>query len=222
MASAGTAAAAPPPPQAGTNCGGQLKPDPAASPTADEPNLLDYSFYCDGNITAYTLVVNRTMFDFETVDDFSTVATVVDSTGAVVSTEGFTCEGSLPGPGINCSPPAAGGIMSAGHHAQGNFDTADPYCANIPKGSKPGTQPELQAMVQLVVTDASGAQDGPFRLGIVPACKPVHVVKPKPKPKCKKKKNGKCPAPKGKKGKNAKGHTQKAFERQDGRNQHGA
>jgi hypothetical protein len=48
-------------------------------------------------------------------------------------------------------------------------------------------------MVQLLVTDTTGAQNGPFRLNLNQRCKPVHA-KPKPKPK-KKKKGGK---PKGK------------------------
>jgi hypothetical protein len=182
---ASSASAAAPPPQSATDCAGELKPDPSASPTADEPNLLDYQFHCSTAITAYTIIGNRYSWDDATMDDFSTTANVFDPAGAIVPTQSFGCEGSLPGNGVNCNA-GAGGVMTAWDFAKGTIDTTDPYCANIPPGSPPGTQPERQAVVQLVVTDITGAQDGPFTLFMTPQCKPVHVV-PKPKPKHKSK-----------------------------------
>jgi hypothetical protein len=65
--------------------------------------------------------------------------------------------------------------------AQGTFDTADPYCRNIPKGAPAGTKPEPAAVVRLVVTDSTGAEDGPFRLRLADKCPAVHVKKAKSK-----------------------------------------
>jgi hypothetical protein len=67
-----------------------------------------------------------------------------------------------------------------GHTVKGTFSLSDPYCPSIPVGSPPGTDPLPQAMVQLVVTDTTGAESGPFRLNLNQTCP---VVKPVPKPK---------------------------------------
>jgi hypothetical protein len=164
-------AASAPPPVSATNCSGSL----TKAPTADEPNLLGYKFHCDWGITAYTLVVNRKANDFSTLDDFSPTADVLDLTGNVVPAVGLTCDGSIPGNGVSCTPGAKK-YLAAPDYASGTIDTSDPYCAGIPPGSPAGTKAEPQAIVQLVVTDATGAQDGPFRLELAPACRPT----PKP------------------------------------------
>jgi hypothetical protein len=160
-------------PQAATACRGLL----TKAPTANEPNNLSYQFHCSSAITAYTLIANRTPSDFGVIDDFSVTADVQDSTGAIVPTEAVGCEGGIPGNGVNCNNNGATAI-SAGHVMVGTFDTADPYCPSIPTGSPPGTNPLPQAVVQLVVTDVTGAQNGPFRISLGKACP---VVKPLPK-----------------------------------------
>jgi hypothetical protein len=165
-------------PQSATDCAGELY----KAPTADEPNLLSYKFHCDTAISAYTLLANRQIYDYSTIDDFSANAEVVDPTGNVLSTESFGCSGQLPGNGVNCNA-GAGGVMSAWDFADGQIDTADPYCANIPVGSPPGTVAEPPASIQLVVTDSTGAQDGPFRLFMMPGCGPTPKPVPKHKPK---------------------------------------
>jgi hypothetical protein len=88
------------------------------------------------------------------------------------------CSGVLPGDGINCNA-GAGGLVAGYAVVHGAVDTSDPFCANLPKNAKPGTKPEPAAFAQLVVTDVTGAEDGPFRLWLQPGCKPV---KPLPKP----------------------------------------
>lgn len=171
---AGTAAA--PPPQASVHCGGSLK---QVAPTSQDQHLLAYTFNCDGRITAYTLIINRGSSDGSTMDDFSTTALVNDNvTHAPVSTESFTCEGVLPGNGVNCNA-GAGGFMDSPFFANGTFDTTNPYCSNIPAGSPAGTKPQPTALVQLVVSDTTGAQEGPFRLRLHRACPTVHVTKGK-------------------------------------------
>ena len=104
-----------------------------------------------------------------------------DPTGNPLSTESFSCSGTIPGNGVNCNA-GAGGYMAAPNWAEGTFDITDPYCPNIPKGSPAGTKPEPGAVVELVVSDTTGAEDGPFRLRLAGKCPAVHV-KPKSKSK---------------------------------------
>jgi len=89
------------------------------------------------------------------------------------------CSGEIPGYGINCNAGAGGSIVSP-DWAEGTFDTTEPYCANIPPGSKPGTKPDPAAVVELVVSDTTGAEDGPFRLRLSGKC-PAPNAKPKTK-----------------------------------------
>jgi hypothetical protein len=172
-------------PQAATTCQGAL----TKSPTADEPNNLAYSFQCSWAVSAYTIVANRSLNDFSTVDDFSTVANVVNSAGVINSSQSFGCEGSLPGNGVNCN--AGSTFMDAPQFAQGTFDLAVPYCSHVAtadelastaaakKKPKKKTTPVVivpQAFVQLIVTDTTGAQNGPFRLPLRSKCPAVKTT----------------------------------------------
>jgi hypothetical protein len=180
----GSAAAAPVAP---IHCGGALS---KATPTIDDTNLLNYSFHCDGDIVAYTLVVNRTRNDFSTLDDFSSTATVLDSTKSTTSsTQGVGCGGTIPGNGVNCfaQGSATPAVVTAWNFIEGQIDTTDPYCANIPAGSRPGTVAEPQAVVQIIASDRAGNEFGPFPIGrsvpCPPAPKPKAKAKPRPKHK---------------------------------------
>ena len=171
-----SALAAVPTPESATLCGGTLK---RAKATPDDPNLLNYKFNCNGGISAYTLIVLRKPNDFNTIDDFASSVLVVDPTGNPLSTASFSCSGEIPGYGINCNA-GAGGSMASPDWAEGTFDTTDPYCPNIPKAASAGTKPEPGAVVELVVTDSTGAEDGPFRLRLAGKCPAVHAhAKPK-------------------------------------------
>jgi len=149
-----------------TLCGGWLK----RAATKDEPNLLSYQFHCNWGITAYTLVVNRQPSNFDTIDDFSPTATVVSASPAPVTGVSFTCAGDIPGDGVSCNTGSATNYLPAPNYAQGQVDPSDPYCASVPPKSRPGTKPEPQAVVQLIITDTNGAQNGPFRLNLSPGC----------------------------------------------------
>lgn len=175
-----SALAATPAPESATLCGGTLK---RAKPTLDDPNLLNYKFNCNGGITAYTLIVLRKSNDFNTVDDFASSVSVFDPTGNPLSTASFNCTGEIPGDGINCNA-GAGGSMASPDWAEGALDTTEPYCANIPPGSPTGTKPDPSAVVELVVSDTTGAEDGPFRLRLNGKCpSPTAKVKTKTKTK---------------------------------------
>lgn len=170
------AVAATPAPESATLCGGSLK---QAKPTADDPHPVSYKFNCNGGISAYTLIVLRKPNDSDTIDDFASNVSVFDQSGNPLSTASFSCAGQIPGDGINCNA-GPGGSMSSPNWAEGTFDTTEPYCANLPRGAKAGTKPDPAAVVELVVSDTTGAEDGPFRLRLNGKCPAVH---PKPKPK---------------------------------------
>ncbi len=174
-----SAGAAVPTPESATLCGGSLK---RAKPTLDDPSLVSYKFNCNGGITAYTLIVLRKSNDFNTVDDYASSVSVFDPTGNPLSTASFSCTGEIPGDGINCNA-GAGGSMPSPDWAEGTFDATEPYCANIPAGSPAGTKPDPAAVVELVVSDSTGAEDGPFRLRLAGKCPAVHATsKSKTKP----------------------------------------
>jgi hypothetical protein len=168
-------------PQSATDCGGSLTSDPSG-PSSGEPNLLDYQFACDGDITAYTVVIDRAAATTDNIDDFSPNAEVIDPGGAVDPTTSFTCSGTTPGDGINCNA-GTGGVMTAGGTSSGSIDPIDPYCKRLVPGSAPGTPAEPQAVVKLIVSDSTGAEDGPFTLDLKPSCPAVPDTTPYPAPK---------------------------------------
>jgi hypothetical protein len=175
-----------------TDCGGHVTPD-SGGKTKGEPNLLDYKFQCDGGITAYTILINQ-QGDRATggsIDDYAPAPSVLESDGVTPSPkETLTCEGTTPSYGINCNA-GAGAQLSDGFFAVGSVDPVQAYCKHLPitasgKPAKPGRAAVPQAIVQLVVTDYTGAEDGPFTLGSTKTCPKVPNVVPKVKTKPKK------------------------------------
>lgn len=179
------ATAAPPTPTSLTVCGTSLAADPTG--TADQqPYRLTYRFSCDTDISAYTILFNRGTSGGN-LDDFNPAPSVFGPDGVTPSaTQSITCEGTTPSNGINCNF-GPGGVMSTGNNAVGTIDPTAPYCKSLPAHATPGTRAIPQAIVQLIVTDNTGAQDGPFVLHLNKACPKVPDVAPKPKPKAKKK-----------------------------------
>jgi hypothetical protein len=207
------AAATPITPTSLTDCGGTVSPDSGGA-AADEPNLLDYTFSCDGGITAYTVIVQQQGDSASggTLDDYNSAPNVFETDGVTPSaTESITCEGITPSSGINCNLGTAGKQLTDGYFADGSVDPIQAYCKHLPTDAngktitKPGTRAIPRATVQLVVTDWTGAQDGPFTLGRTKACPTVANVVPTPKPKPKKK--TKSTSPKKKPRTRATGHT---------------
>lgn len=158
-----------------TLCGGWL----SRAATKDEPNLLSYQFHCNWGITAYTVLINRQPSNFAAIDDFSPTATVLSTSQTPVTGVSFTCAGDIPGDGVSCNTGGGSSYLPAPDYAQGQFDPSEPYCAGVPPKSRPGTKPEPQAVVQLIITDTNGAQNGPFRLNLSPGCQ---AAKKKAKP----------------------------------------
>jgi hypothetical protein len=185
-------------PTSATDCGGKVSADSGAG-AAGEPNLLDYTFSCDGGITAYTIIVDQQGDNASggAIDDYNPAPSVLESDGVTPSpTEALTCEGTTPSDGINCNLGTQGAQLSDGFFAEGSVDPIQAYCKHLPtnangKTAKAGTPAVPQAVVQVVVTDYTGAQDGPFNLGPAKACPKVPNVVPAPKAKGKTKTKGK-------------------------------
>jgi hypothetical protein len=172
VSSSASAATVPPTPASLTNCTGSLSPD-ATGASVGEPYLTDYRFSCDGNVTSYTIVVNRQPGDAGNLDDFNTSPSVFEADGVTPSlTETVSCSATTPSDGINCNF-GAGGALTAGFSASGAVDLIAPYCKSLPAKAKPGTRAIPRAIVQLIVTDATGAMDGPFPLGMSRRCPQV-------------------------------------------------
>jgi hypothetical protein len=182
-----------------TFCKGKVSPD-AGGAAANEPNLLDYRFTCDGGITAYTIIVNQQgdAASGGAIDDFNPSPSVFETDGLTPSpTETITCEGTTPSNGVNCNLTTGGVQLTREYFAAGSVDPIQPYCKHLPttangKLAKPGTPAVPQALVQLVVTDYTGAEDGPFTLWPSNACAKVPNAVPTPAPKVKKKTKAKA------------------------------
>lgn len=169
-------------PESATSCSGSLTSDPTGK-SVDEPDLTDYSFYCDGGITAYSVTVDKVRSDGHNIDDYNPNP-LVYSAGSdlqtVSPTESVNCGGSSPSNGIDCYSlvGSTAGFIAPGDTIVGSVDLTSQYCASLPKGAKPGTPAVPRATVELIVTDSTGAEDGPFELRPTTACKSVPAVVP--------------------------------------------
>lgn len=161
------AVAAPVTPSSDTTCWGSLSHDPTGK-ASGEPNLLDYRFLCNTNIVAYSIVVTRGAGQPSTIDDFNPTPLVLQD-GTPSSTQSFGCSGTIPGDGINCNI-GTGAQISEWNTVEGSFDPTPTYCAYYPASAKKGSRPVPQDQVELIVSNDTGAEDGPFPLRLGRAC----------------------------------------------------
>jgi hypothetical protein len=166
------------------NCVGDLSP---ATATDTDPNLTNYSFHCNGQVTAYSIVVTRPGQAYNEIDDFVNTGNVIDpNTGQLSTTQSFNCQGAIPGSGFNCLIGTPATYADTWALIQGQFDTTTPFCPTLPAHAKPGTKPSQGAVAYFVVNDPTGEQVGPWIFQYSPSCpvvKPVPKTKPKPKAK---------------------------------------
>lgn len=156
-----------------TSCYGGVRADGSGN-ALGEPNLLDYSITCNTDIEAYTVFVVRTQDAGNNIDEYAPNPNVIDPTTGSISSEGVDCEGVSPSDGVNCYAQAVGsdgktpvlGAISAWYTTEGSIALDEPYCKYLPKGAKAGTAAVPGAVVEYVVTDYTGAEDGPFVLNL--------------------------------------------------------
>lgn len=169
-----------------TSCAGSLTHDPAAK-KGHEPNLLDYSFTCNSGIISYSIVVGQRRDPQGSLQDFNAAPMVYETPGesSPSPTETVTCSGVLPSSSINCNTGTYLAEVTSGFYVDGSIDLTQPYCKHLPTTAKgatarPGTAAVPTAQVELIVTDWSGAQDGPFALRLPKACRLVPNRVPAP------------------------------------------
>lgn len=166
-----------------------------------------------GNIIAYSIDATRQNIDgidFDQANVLGNGSPAVYANGLALLNETVTCNTDAPSDGFDCNSglvvgtttaataptvndpctaPTAGatytnlGCIPNGDSVQGQIQLSKPYCAYIPKGAKAGTPRVPTAIVDLAVTDDSGAQDGPFELTPSFKCAKVAAVAPTPKKK---------------------------------------
>jgi hypothetical protein len=214
-----SAAASPTTPPSTVSCGGTITPD-AGGPAAGNANAYDYAFSCtpslsgatdpsgyswnfSGNIWSYTILVTRRNDDGNNVTYEAPTANVLNSSGALDTTQYVNCSSSVPSDGFGCSAPGPGAssasdlangsnppylsYIPAGETVTGGFALTQGYCSFVPKGAKPGTAAVPQATVELIVTDTNGVSEGPFELTRTGKCPKVPAVVPERKKKTKNK-----------------------------------
>jgi hypothetical protein len=169
-----------------------------------------------GNIISYSVDATRQTIDgiaFDQGNVLGNGSPTVYASGVALTNETVTCNTDAPSDGFDCTAGAVVsttggstpsytnpctnitaattytslGCIPAGDSVQGQIQLSAPYCAYIPKGVKAGTPKVPRAIVDLVVTDDSGAQDGPFELTPAFKCAKVPNVAPAPKKTVKKK-----------------------------------
>jgi hypothetical protein len=155
-------------PSSATTCYGSLSHDPTGK-SQGEPNLLDYKFLCDTNIVAYSVVVTRRSGLSSTIDDYNPDPTVYEPGGTPSSNQAPGCSGTTPGLGINCNI-GSGYQIAAFNTTDGSIDPTGAYCPYYPAGAKKGSRPVPEAQVELIVSDNTGAEDGPFPLALKGSC----------------------------------------------------
>jgi len=173
-----------------------------------------------GNIISFSLDATRQTvdgIDFDQANVVGNGSPTVYADGVALTNETVTCNTDAPSDGFDCnggsvvsttggSTPSytnpctnitaattytSLGCIPAGDTVEGQIQLSAPYCAFIPKGAKAGTPKVPRAIVDLVVTDDSGAQDGPFELTPAFKCAKVPNVAPVSKPVKKKTKRAK-------------------------------
>jgi len=161
-----------------TGCSGSLQ---AAGKSSAQSTQFNYSITCNTDISAYTVFVVRPQDADNNIQQYATNPNVIypstfptPGLAGTTSSQGVDCEGVTPSDGVNCYAQAIGsdgktpvlGAISAFFTTQGSITLDEPYCKYLPKGAKPGTAAVPRAIVEFVVTDSTGAEDGPFALGL--------------------------------------------------------
>jgi hypothetical protein len=182
-----------------TGCSGKLSRD------AQGNNWYDYSFSCTpalpgstatGNIIAFSILATRQNIDGIQFDQNNIVAnsspSVYTAAGVALGNETVTCNAVLPSDGFDCNGEyvVSNGTTStnlgevpSGDLVQDQFQLSEAYCAYLQKKAKVGTPAVPRAVVNLLVTDDGGAQDGPFELTPAFKCAKVAAVVPAKKAK---------------------------------------
>jgi hypothetical protein len=124
---------------------------------------MAFNFHCSEEIKGYSVVSSQQL------DTFSTENDVVDQSGATLSKESFSCEGSLPAFGFGCD-----GDMLPTHTTNGTYSTASDPCG------KAAATARFRLWVVVYAVDQTGdgktvmRSSNPFALA-APKCRKPHT-----------------------------------------------
>ncbi len=191
------------PPDPDTVCSGGIVKDAAGTNQLDYTftcQPLSTANGQTGNVLSFTVEAIRPQDDLNNVQNFDVPtafyaldnplaagysatatgpSTTVDTLASDISCQGGAGSGI---DGIDCYEPepsaTADGYVPSGDYVEGSVNLDEPYCSYLPEGAKPGTAAVPQAEIELVVTDSTGAEDGPFELDLPKGCPKVPAVVP--------------------------------------------
>jgi hypothetical protein len=136
-----------------------------ASEDFDHP--LDYSFGCTGRIVGFMIIGSHEL------SGFTNDVEVHDSAGTLIPTDGFQCEGDIPGSGFGCI-----GTYTTNSLVKGTFDVSErEACA------EPRIDAQLVVVAETLDTvtgapkkSSTGSMGGPFDLGRPHGCPKSSVI----------------------------------------------
>ena len=139
-------------------CKGFIK---SAEANPDDPDLFQaqYRIRCDAGITGYSLFIGA-----QQVEQIETETVPLFADGSVVAADAFSCNGDLPGNGVNC----IGKYSDTSGIITGTFAVAQPLCT-AGKRIEP-----ILTVAKASVSSANAAVlaiSGPFSLGQPSDCK---------------------------------------------------
>jgi hypothetical protein len=144
------------------DCRGHIeKGDPA--PGDDDPQVK-YVFGCSGPITGYQIQADQP------IGSFDTAPIAIDGTGAAVPSDSFSCNGDIPGLGVNCVGVYSGKFVNNSYEKViGQFSISDEICA------EPRVDPLLTVVYATADRTGKVTQHiaGPYDLGRPHGCKPT-------------------------------------------------
>jgi hypothetical protein len=151
----------------------------------DTDAQVKYVFACDGPITGYQIQSNQA------IGSFDTAPVALDGAGNAVTTDAFSCDGDIPGLGVNCVGVYTSGVVNAKWETvTGEFSVPGKVC------DEPRADPLLT--VVYATGDKTGKVTqhiaGPYDLGRPRDCPPskggrripkggLTLSAPAPKPK---------------------------------------
>jgi hypothetical protein len=130
----------------------------------DEDPQVKYLFGCSGPITGYQIQADQP------IGSFDTAPIALDGTGNAVTTDGFTCNGDIPGLAVNCVGLYSGVFVdNRWESVVGQFSISSSICA----------EPRVDPLLTVVYAtgDKTGKVTqhiaGPYDLGRPHGCKPT-------------------------------------------------
>jgi hypothetical protein len=151
-----------------TRCTGAVSPG-ERDPDDPDMSVVHYRLRCSNPISGFQIVPGKEIQGFET-EVFATDA----ASGEVVQGDAFSCNGEIPGLGLNC----VGAYSGSWHVVEGTFKIAEKLCVT-PRRDR--IKPLLTVMRATIDSKGNPAQSiaGPFRMSGPKGCPAKPATKKK-------------------------------------------